>query len=118
VNPGHKHSQVGQPLASILVPFGHGEAQPIAGQTVPPPPIGGGSGGVQPPDGSVQEHWHGGHSLPATQLGQAQPQPLGGGGVAVWHTPETHGSPEAQGAPNANHWHWLAVSAMQAVLSV
>jgi hypothetical protein len=94
--------QVGQPLASSVVPLGQGgDAQAMAGHTVPPPLDGGdeGVGGVQPPDGSVQLQSQGGQVSPGAHAGQAQPQPIGGGGIAVWHTPETHVCPAMQGAP-------------------
>jgi hypothetical protein len=106
---------VGQPFASFFSPFGHCGLQAMAGQTVPLPPpllpVGGGDGmlgGTQPPEGSVQLHWHGGHGAPGAQLGHAQPQPIGGGGVTVWHTPSTHGCPAGHTAPMPNHAHWVS----------
>jgi hypothetical protein len=52
----------------------------------------------------VQLQLQGGQLVPGEQPGQAQPQPVEGGGIAVWHTPETHGCPTWQGTPRPNHW--------------
>ncbi len=91
----------------------------MAGQAVLVPPfpaVGGGEfGGTQPPDGSVQLHWHGGQVVPGAQLGQAQPHPCG---TALWHTPETHGCPAAHGTPSAYHWHFSVGSPAQELWSV
>jgi hypothetical protein len=109
----HKHSQVGQPLESSLVPLGQLGAQPSAGQTTP---VGG--EGAGPDEGSEQLHWQGGQASPGAQAGQAQPQPVDGGGVEVWHTPDTQVWPTMQGAPSANHWQWSVVSPVHEALSV
>jgi hypothetical protein len=67
----------------------------------------------------VHSHWQGGQSTPGAQAGQAQPQPLDGGELAVWHTPDLQlGSPLEQGAPKANHWHCVLDSERQLVSSV
>jgi hypothetical protein len=103
-------------LASTFWPLGQAGSQPIAGHVMPLGGDGAGPGGVQPPDGSMQLHWQAGHASPGGQAGQAQPHPIGGGGVAVWHTPETQVIPAMHGAPRPNHWH--ALSALHEPLSL
>ena len=115
--------QVGQPLASVVVPLGHIGSQPSAGHGVG----GGGGGGVQVGPVPPQSQVHGGQFIVAGShpgQPQAQPPPLpvppsGGGFVdGDWHTPDVHGWPTMHGTPSAYHWHWSAVSALHDAESV